>query len=368
MGLMPTLTAWLLALMLLPGQAPSANSVVSGPPERAAAAVQSASGQAPDPLLTYRGDPPPDVPTIVSLRERFTYEVSFGLLTLGTVSVERVDVDPAELSPHVRDLAGLDGQTGGQVGGRNGAGPVPQAEGPDPQAEGADPQDEPTFHRLEMTIRSNPTIPFVGDRRVRYTSLFMVKDGAFHDLRFWRDDLHDGEMERTLVEFHLPSGEARFFERGLAQDTLPITEPATGGSLIFIHSRTYAESGETYLLNIFLENDQAQIWATGDPTPVTRSYKAFEKPIPVYLSSGSTNVDGPFGFSGDFKSWFSADDLRVPVEAWVRIFVGNVKVKLLDYSREDAPGGTEDLVRRTAAAPASTPIPVSLTSSWQPTP
>lgn len=334
MGFSPSLLAGGFALLLFtasPHLGPPSSAIL-GPPSSPRSAPPSSPHLSPlssrlqvgDSLLTYRGDPPPDIPTIVSLRERFIYEVSFGLLTLGTVDVQLHPVDPADLSPRVVELAA----------GLTAAVPASQPRS-GPSASTPPISSEPTFHRLDMTIRSNPTIPFVGDRRVRYSSLFMVRDSLFHDIRFWRDDLHDDEFERALVEFHHGSGQVYFFERGVAQDTLPIVEPASGGSLIFLHSRTYAESRERYLLNIFLENERAEIWANGHPEPVTRSYKAFDKPIPVYLSSGSTNVDGPFGFSGEFKSWFSADDLRVPVEAWVRIFVGSVKVRLLEYQRDD---------------------------------
>jgi len=65
-----------------------------------------------------------------------------------------------------------------------------------------------------------------------------------------------------------------------------------------------------------------------------RSYEAFDEDIETYMSEGRADINGPFGFRGKFKSWFSTDDLRIPVEAHVRVIFGNVKVRLISYERQ----------------------------------
>jgi len=67
-----------------------------------------------------------------------------------------------------------------------------------------------------------------------------------------------------------------------------------------------------------------------------RRYEAFDEPVQAYMLVGQTeNIEGPFGFSGDFRAWFMNDDLRIPLEARVKVLWGNVKVKLIEYTRED---------------------------------
>lgn len=242
----------------------------------------------PESILTYEGAQPPDLKTQLALDEFFIFEVHYGFINLGTVEVEwKRDVE-------------WEGES---------------------------------FYQLDMTIKSNPSFPFVGDHRVVYSSLFQIENGQLRDRRFWRDDLHDNEFDRVLVEIDREADEVRFFERGEALDTLNIVEPATGGSLIFFFARTFVESTEPYLLQVYTENERFQVTASGSDEVEMRSYSAFTKPIPTYLSAGTTNIKGPFGFSGDFKSWFSTDDMRVPLEAEVRIFLGKVKVKLKHYER-----------------------------------
>ena len=65
-----------------------------------------------------------------------------------------------------------------------------------------------------------------------------------------------------------------------------------------------------------------------------RKYDAFDEPVETYYGEGESTIDGPFGFRGSFKSWYLADDLRVPLEAHVRVWLGNVRIKLIDYKKE----------------------------------
>lgn len=235
-------------------------------------------------------DAPPSMEDLLALEESYVFQVSYGFLTLANVDV---------------NLA-REGEYRGYPA-----------------------------YRLVMGITSNPNIPFVGDKRVLYTSLFYF-DGELHrDMRFWRDDLHDGDMERYLVEFDRDNDLVYFSERGVALDTLPLVQPAIGGSLIFYFSRMFPGLTTPYHINVFVENERADLTAVSNPYVEYRRYEAFPDPVPSYLSTGTTNVKGPFGFSGNFKSWFAADRTRIPLEAWVDIYLGHVKVKLIDYERRN---------------------------------
>ena len=65
-----------------------------------------------------------------------------------------------------------------------------------------------------------------------------------------------------------------------------------------------------------------------------RNYRPWKEPIHAYLTSGYTeNIDGPFGFSGEFRAWFLDDELRVPLEARVKVLFGNALIRIIDYTK-----------------------------------
>ncbi|MEX2456820.1 MAG: DUF3108 domain-containing protein [Balneolaceae bacterium] len=240
--------------------------------------------------LTYENDEPPTLEELIDAREVFEYEVRYGFFTLGWVDVEIL---------------------------------------PDTTFAG-----EKAYH-MRTRIRSNRKVPFVGTRIVNYENIFNFNDEFMYSHEFWRDDVHDENYDRVRISFDREKDLVYFFEEGEPTDTLDLVEPASGGDVIFYFSRLFAGTDESYTLPIYTEDEMGEIGARNSGDTEMRSYDAFEDDVEAYYSEGETNIEGPFGFSGRFKAWFSTDDLRIPLEAHVRVIFGNVKVKLISYERHD---------------------------------
>jgi hypothetical protein len=233
-------------------------------------------------------DQPPTTQMLMDARETFEYEVRYGFFTLGWVDVELL---------------------------------------PDTTYSGE------TVHHMRTRIRSNSKIPFVGNRIVNYESLFSFNDDWFYSHEFWRDDINDEVYDKLRVIFDRSEDLTYFFDEGEPTDTLALEEPASGGDIVFYYSRMFAGIDEPYELPIYIEGEKSYLTASSSPETEKRSYDAFDEDVETYFSEGTTDADGPFGFSGKFKSWFLTDDLRVPVEAHVKVIFGNVKVRLISYQR-----------------------------------
>lgn len=238
--------------------------------------------------LNYNSGVAPTMEKIIDAREVFEFEVSYGFMTLGWVDVEIL---------------------------------------PDTTFNG-----EHAYH-FRTRIRSNNRIPLVGTRIVNYESIFQFNDQWPFSYVFWRDDIHDDDFDRVRVLFDRDEGMVHFYERGEYQESLELEEPASGGDIIFYYSRLFAGLETAYNLPVYTENEKGTVRAESSDRVEYRSYDAFDDPIPTFMSEGTADVEGPFGFRGRFRSWFSTDDLRIPVEAHVRIIFGNVKVRLISYER-----------------------------------
>jgi len=240
--------------------------------------------------LTYDRDEPPTTDMLMNVKETFEYEVRYGFFTLGWVDVEIL---------------------------------------PDSTF------DDRKVHHMRTRIRSNNKIPFVGTRIVNYESLFSHSDTTFYAHEFWRDDIHDEIYDKLRVDFDREEDLVYFLEEGEPTDTLALEEPASGGDIVFYYSRMVAGIDEAYELPVYIEGEKSTITASSSSKTDMRRYDAFEEKVETYYSEGTTDADGPFGFSGKFKSWFMTDDLRIPLEAHVKVIFGNVKVRLISYERYD---------------------------------
>jgi len=239
--------------------------------------------------LTYERTEPPTMEMMLDAREVFEYEVRYGFFTLGWVDVELL---------------------------------------PDTTYNG-----QKAYH-LRTTMRSNSSVPLISKSIVNYENLFQYNDKWPYSFVFWRDDIHDEEYDRVRIVFDRDSSKVDFYERQEFQTSLELVEPASGGDIIFYYSRMFAGLEEPYRLPAYIENELGYVEARSSSETEMRSYEAFDEDIETYMSEGTADINGPFGFRGKFKSWFSTDDLRIPVEAHVRVIFGNVKVRLISYERQ----------------------------------
>ncbi|MGN8224109.1 DUF3108 domain-containing protein [Gracilimonas sp. BCB1] len=235
---------------------------------------------------------PPTMEHLFSVKETFRYEVKYGFLKLGWVNVELL----SDTTYRGREL-----------------------------------------NHILTEIESNPSIPFVGDELDRFHSLFYVNDNGLPvEVKYWKDNIDEGKYDEIQYWFDRDIGKVYYIEEDDSRDTLELEDPATSGHLIFYFSRLFAGSEEDYQLPVYVTKKKGYIYADNSLKKEKRNYAPFDGPIQAYLMNGTTeNIEGPFGFSGDFRAWFLDDDLRVPLEARVKVLWGNVIVRMIEYTREE---------------------------------
>lgn len=194
-----------------------------------------------------------------------------------------------------------------------------------------------THKHMFTEMKSNSGIPFMGKELDQFHSLFYVNDdGLPVESLYWRDNVDENKFDDIRYVFDREAGIVHYKEEDDTRDTLDLEEPATSGHVIFYFSRLFAGTDEDFKLPVYVTKKAGYIFGENSTDIEERKYSAFDEPVQAYLMNGSTeNIEGPFGFSGNFRAWFLADDLRVPLEARVKVFLGNVIVRIIDYTREE---------------------------------
>ncbi|SMO75022.1 DUF3108 domain-containing protein [Fodinibius sediminis] len=248
----------------------------------------SARGQSSPPPHEHSG-PPPSMQELLKWKEVFTYEVKYSFFKLGKVQ-----------TTIVQDTT-YDGQQ---------------------------------LWWLRTKIISDPSIPFMGEEENHYNTFFVATDSLPHTRLYWRDNVDEDEFNAERYDFDYSRKKVYLSKEGEPEDTLDLTEPSTSGQLIFYYSRLFAGTDKTYSLPVYLEAEKGYIEVRNTQKTEMREYDAFASPVRTYYTDGDADIDGPFGFSGRFKAWYLADDLRIPLEAHAKVWLGNVKVRLIDYKKE----------------------------------
>ncbi|MDX1638816.1 MAG: DUF3108 domain-containing protein [Balneolaceae bacterium] len=192
---------------------------------------------------------------------------------------------------------------------------------------------EKLFH-IRSTIRSNSAVPLIGTEIDEYNSIFYVNGQNLPVTRaYWKHDIDEGDYREYDYYFDRNSGQVRFRENATS-DTLRLEEPATSGHLILLWARLFAGTDKTYRMNVYTAKEKGTLVSQNFTGKEKKKVAAFDnREVDTYYSRGSALVAGPFGFSGDFEIWFMDNELRVPVEARLKVFLGHVKAHLIEYRR-----------------------------------
>lgn len=235
--------------------------------------------------------PPPEVSEILSVQEKFTYDVRYGFLNLGTVTIYIVSDTTYRGQP---------------------------------------------AHYVFSKIKSNPGIPLVGYKERNYHTLMAHNDTTFYGLRFWTDSVHDNLFEETVYDYDYPAQRVYTFEEGEAIDTLELLQPADSGPALFYFSRLHAGTNRHVKYPIYISHEMGYVELENSSKVESYSSRAFPNgDVDAVRTRGNADVDGPFGFRGRIDALYKANDLRIPLEARIRVWIGNVRVRLIEYEKNE---------------------------------
>lgn len=192
---------------------------------------------------------------------------------------------------------------------------------------------EPAFY-YKTIIRSNPSIPFVGRKERHYHSIFQYDDDIAWGLNFWTDNIDSDEYLDSRYVFDYDNHQVLVYEFEELVEILPLDQAADSGPVLYYITRLFAGTDQMVNYPIYISNEKGNVELNFTSRLERMNSPAFNnEPISVYYSSGDARLKGPFGFSGAFRAWHLNDETRLPIEAHVRVWVGNVKVRLQNYER-----------------------------------
>ena len=190
-----------------------------------------------------------------------------------------------------------------------------------------------TYRLAHVVARSNPGLPFVGNKEDHFTSIIARNDTMLYDTYYWKDDIDEHVMRKDVYILNYQEGKVYTFKKGVAKDTLSLSKPSMCGIAYFFFTRIYAGTGTTETVPVYINQKKSSITLVSSTKTDKISNDAFPGgKVNTFISTGEAHFDGPFGFKGNYKAWYSTGSMRIPVQAYVRVWLGNVKIRLIKYS------------------------------------
>jgi hypothetical protein len=188
---------------------------------------------------------------------------------------------------------------------------------------------------------SNPSLSWLVNLHIRFYSEMdqdafsygWISDDSTSKGISYRQMRFDYNKQKMYYEYgkKLLSGE----RQSIGVDTINISNECQDGLSLFFHARnnlhqkketkipTYIDTTEE-ITNINFLNERAEV-----------EIDAVDYPIDVLQLEGNANFVGIFGLTGEFEGWFSNDIASIPIKARLKVILGNIRVELRRWNREN---------------------------------
>ena len=240
------------------------------------------------------GAPSNDQPDIGFFQagEEMTYEVSYLLIHLGTITTKVISIDK------------VDGKT--EI-------------------------------KVEAHIRSYKGIPFTNINTIfqstindqMYSKSFGTKE--YYKDTTWKYINYTYNWKKDLVYVSERIGNQKNMQN---YDTLKMEGKhfQDGLSLLFF-ARSMAHAKNEQHVPTLIYRTKADTYIRFGREHTSEDIDAVDYPVDVIKLDGEAGFTGIFGMTGGFKGWFSADNACVPIFAQMRVYIGNVNIELIKWKR-----------------------------------
>ena len=106
------------------------------------------------------------------------------------------------------------------------------------------------------------------------------------------------------------------------------------GLSIFYYARaTTARRDSSTVTTIVYGKKGRTVFRPGS-TPAFEEIDAVENGrVRVVPIEGKAEFRGMFGFTGEFRGWFSDDRTGIPIKAELKVLIGSIKIELIQWKR-----------------------------------
>lgn len=189
-------------------------------------------------------------------------------------------------------------------------------------------------YTAKSTMQSNPGIPFVSlyaifnswmDKSLGFSHQFVgntkTSDG-------WQYNKIDFDYEKKKI-----TNRHWLNDSLITNDVFDATSKINDGCSLFFFARKYSDVKKTVKVPTFIDGKFiTTINFHGKREAI--KIDAISYPVQTIYLDGKADWQGVYGLSGRFEGWFSDDDARIPIKAFMNVYVGKVLIELKKWKRE----------------------------------
>ena len=191
--------------------------------------------------------------------------------------------------------------------------------------------------KAKAEMKSNPGIPFVSLHAffdswmdTRLTNSYEFVGSTKGDENIWEKETFYMEYDKNLITY-----EKSVENKVVETKKMPFDKKVLDGCALFFFARQFTDIKKTLKVPTVIASGISYTNLNFHGTKSETKISAVNYPIKTVYFDGKAEWEAVYGLKGYFKGWFSDDEARVPIKEQMNVYVGNVNIELVKWSRGD---------------------------------
>jgi hypothetical protein len=189
-------------------------------------------------------------------------------------------------------------------------------------------------------IKSYEGIPFISLNYLFETQMStQSKKAELYSRQFYSTEFKDKSITRIEYTFEYDKAEIKIqketdgrienFEKVKIENSAKYQD----GLSLFYNARMQSFGNQNYNIPVYINEKESSVKYSFNMNEDVVSTDAIDYHVAVIKIAGVADFVGLFGLTGEFISWLSADEARIPIKAQFNVSIGSISLELEKYKR-----------------------------------
>jgi len=190
-------------------------------------------------------------------------------------------------------------------------------------------------NHIKVVIESNPLLFWIDHESIYDT--YITDD--FKVARFSSDESIDGEEYKAVYDFDYDSMkiDVTLYDKenteNIQKKSIELTANKIDGISLIYFARINAAKPGRDTVSTFIEDKSGDVVFNFTKEREITEIDSIQEGLSTLYFEGELFVEGIAGVTGPFEAWFSDDAYRVPILAYMEVFIGSVKIELEQWKK-----------------------------------
>ncbi len=198
---------------------------------------------------------------------------------------------------------------------------------------------KPDVYDCKAVMKSSEGLPFV-TVNYEFHSVIEAKDGNVKPLKFTAYEFKDEKRSVLTYDYNYDSGFVDIKKIGFdgqqeVNKRIMTNTQFQDGLSIFYYARYAFDKSQTVNIPVIMYVDSAMMKIDFDTKATDVIMSGVKYDVSSVYLEGFAYFTAVFGLTGDFSGYFSNDAARIPLEAKLKVKIGNISVELKSWKRKN---------------------------------